>query len=97
MLSILSSYVSLLFNQSNHLLYSIVLYSSLYPRSPPLELISFPMSSNDPLPDPHLKTGGENLVSKHAVEAEAVERISNDALNETKLLKIRRHYEIKSN
>ena len=50
------------------------------------------MSSNDPLPDPHLKTGGENLVSKHAVEAEAVERISNDALNETKLLKIRRKY-----
>ena len=47
---------------------------------------------NDPLPDPHLKTGGENLVSKHTVEAEAVEKVSDNALNETKLLKIRRKY-----
>ena len=53
-------------------------------------ILKFPMSSSATLPDPHLKTGGEHLVSKK--EAEAVERVSPEALNETKLLKIRRKY-----
>ena len=52
------------------------------------------MSSSTPLPhklpDPHLKTGGEKLVSKK--EAEAVERVSPETLTETTNLKIRRKY-----